>query len=435
MNAGIAPGLTYDTAVYGFSLQEQRDLRRGVVAANGLAKHGVSHYKAAILCDKVTPRATIAPLLQWDKEVWLNMVNKIGEHRGLVLSELGTAWRTSTEHSRYSKVRGPVGAIRGLMVQLGWAWAAPFVVFDELGIKHIITRVSPALLRKHLLRAYENWLLNMVAKNKTFRNENITMYPLQKVLRIGGLSDMQAAVLRCWAVGAFWTPARKHAYGLEDCAKCPLCGAAVCDMEHILKDCSALDNHRDHDVKQCFREIQRDPQVQALASEGMMTHPEAAMPEPADTLSMTYWSIDGDIDRKADSFCGKIFLDGSCASTAWGMVKRASWSAVALTEERVVSAYLRGPVWKELPQTSPVAEFVAFAAAAEIAGVGSQCFVDYRTVERAYANPRAALSDKVVIAGIFRDAAIDKGYKNIASVTWIKAHRKEKRPRMMKKKY
>ena len=136
---------------------------------------------------------------------------------------------------------------------------------------------------------------------------------------------------------------------------------------------------------------------------------------------MEFWSKDGKC--RSQAFFGEVFSDGSCSKSKFPGHSRASWALIKLDEHLEVSAYLLGTVWSSLPQTSPVAEFVAAAALAQVAAPDTRLYTDYKGVVTKFGGPNEeALRAGNYFAGIQKSAIIQKCFGNIVEINKVKAH-------------
>ena len=69
--------------------------------------------------------------------------------------------------------------------------------------------------------------------------------------------------------------------------------------------------------------------------------------------------------------------DGSCLNHWRVELTRAAWALIEMNAVGDMIAYLRGPAWSNLIQSSPSAEYVAAGAFAQTAGKGATLVTDY----------------------------------------------------------
>ena len=83
-----------------------------------------------------------------------------------------------------------------------------------------------------------------------------------------------------------------------------------------------------------------------------------------------------------------------------------------------------GPVWANLPHTSPAGEFCGLAAACQLAkGCAKHLFADYMGVVKAIPEVGLHLQRRCgFYAGTLRDACQSKGAKLITEATHVKSH-------------
>ena len=77
---------------------------------------------------------------------------------------------------------------------------------------------------------------------------------------------------------------------------------------------------------------------------------------------------------------GDIYIDGSCTTGPFKEFRRAAFAVVAMKEDGRVTAAASSPIWRSLPQTPQAAEYVALAAAAQLATGSSRICCDCQNV-------------------------------------------------------
>ena len=156
MKAGAATGLVYGAQVYGLSDAEDLGLRRMVAAAHSGSSKGRSLCCTTALFGEVSWRGTAAPLQQWATEVWRSASSPAHGSRHLSLPRLRELWQTGLPFTptKWSVVRGPVGAGHLCIRRLGWSWPSPFVWITDKGQQLKLTEHSPRMLAEEIRLAY-----------------------------------------------------------------------------------------------------------------------------------------------------------------------------------------------------------------------------------------------------------------------------------------
>jgi len=222
--------------------------------------------------------------------------------------------------------------------------------------------------------------------------------------------------VKIWAAGGWWTPYRKFLAGIPgETGECPHCGADKADVYHIVMECAAARravNDLLMEPLQVF--LDADPVSKAAFLEGICIDPENFGPGPACEDAVEYWSAElGDV-LDPSLFEGEMYIDGSGANWADGHIRRASWSVVKMNDDCTrVNGWARGPVWRELPQTSGVAEWCGLAAATHLAQGSFSIVTDYRGVQQGFRNPWAVCSAKNKCAALAREAFSGAGKEKI----------------------
>ena len=174
-------------------------------------------------------------------------------------------------------MRGAVSAIHRAIQQIGWSWPAPFTFVTESGVALHQTQHSPCMIRKFALKSYSKVLAGAYSKSRGYLNDcEVTNYLLRRVLKATAYTEVERAMIRTWAVGGFWTPARKQEAGLQEDSACPLCSEPVCDVAHIFGECTGTSHLR---CSENFRKLKDYvvalPEYQQLQfMDGVMRHPE-----------------------------------------------------------------------------------------------------------------------------------------------------------------
>ena len=104
------------------------------------------------------------------------------------------------------------------------------------------------------------------------------------------------------------------------------------------------------------------------------------------------------------------------------MYARAGWAMVELWPDGSPKCALYGPVWAPLKQTSPVAEHVAFCALVQKLKEPAVVVTDFKALMTNFWRGRQSLRPTSSLAGLWRDARVQEGFKAVRRVVWQKAH-------------
>jgi len=156
---------------------------------------------------------------------------------------------------------------------------------------------------------------------------------------------------------------------------------------------------------------------------GLCSLPSAAMALPLQEGGVQFWSCHSSI-YVGNAFSGcRVYLDGSCSKPWDKTAARAGWSVVSIGPDGSLRAALTGPVLAAWPQTSPMAEFMAAQALAQVAGPQTEPVVDYKGILQVLGGGRQAdLAHSRVMAGVVRLAQTSQGWANLVKFHWAKAH-------------
>jgi len=424
LSTGLNPGLVYGGQVYGFSNREIRQLLRADACAHGMHHAGINLRKAAIINN-----STVLPILLGPVHVWHSIVWQAGMGIGRtgMLALLRLAWEGVAKNPprNQSQVMGGSSASWMCVRMIGWTWPAPFELMSDTGERYNMFKFSPKQLQTILVEALsKRWLHD--DKHAVWHQMPVSVDPLKKFLRLGHVTDLAKTCLRIWASGGWWSPKRKFLakLGMDD-GSCPKCGAHMAGIEHIVFSCPATRQAVQHlDFAPLIVYFNADPVGKAAFKSGLIIDPSSFGPGPASDDAMEFWSAKhGDV-FDASIFDGEIYIDGSGSNWANGFVKRATWSVVKMNDDcSSVVGWARGPVWRELPQSSGVAEWCALAAASQLAQNQIHVVTDYANIERGFREPHRVCSARNSCSGIAREAFFGKGRDKLSAVSWTKAHR------------
>jgi hypothetical protein len=309
------------------------------------------------------------------------------------------------------------------MQRLGWTPTGPLSFKDAQGTSHAFLTLGPrlvsALARRdwmHSLRSKASESLGMTGADK------LDLYHARKLL-LGGFpfSPLERGSLVNFLVQGIWTKHRLEASGyLVGDTDCVLCRGAVDTVAHRVFECPASEAARSDLLSADeLHKLINEPSCK-WARMGLATDPALACPRPA-TEGDEFWHREGDTIQSIFAGGGDLYLDGSCTQEWHPSLNRAAWAIVRLDHSGVLLGRVSGPVWSTLPQTSPCAEFVAYAAAAQHARPQTNLHVDYQGVVAAH-HSATRLSYHKTFAGVTRSATTCENWPNVANVLKVKAH-------------
>ena len=272
------------------------------------------------------------------------------------------------------------------------------------------------------------------------------MYHATSLLRSKkeGLTEDEASIVETFLLDGIWTLTRLYeaGYDVQD-KRCPLCLGEEDTIEHRLFRCphGDLEDHRRRLLPSRIRQwivgrknARKDPDnrhreeaARCLARRGLARNPALHQPPPAEDGA----DFKGDADLAFSSGTG--FTDGGCTKPFHPSLARASWAAGSVDEEGNLIGVATGPVWRNLPQTSPSAEVVGMAAAAQLtppATASLDLHIDNMMVVQAINQPLAmGHLHRAFHAGVLRTARSRQGWKAIqGNCHHIKAHQFDDRP-------
>jgi len=229
---------------------------------------------------------------------------------------------------------------------------------------------------------------------------------------------------------SIWTNTKLNAAGYVIDPLCPLCGLHpdtqwcrrwVCGRPDVAaaRD-EAVPNWLVHQAK---FEGEKSP----LFKNAWATTP--AMPPPAkeDVLWKAYDAEGNAANMQDVASNGFVFLDGSCSREPLARLNRAAaaLTVVHLEPPYKLLGYIHGPVVRSLPQTPQAAEYVAYAAAAQIAIADTTLVGDCLGVVNHHAMiPEQKFGPRRKYAGVMRWVSKQKGAANIDLFEKVKSHQK-----------
>ena len=278
------------------------------------------------------------------------------------------------------------------------------------------------------------------------QGDRVDMYHATSMLRSkkAGLPEDEATIVETFLLDGIWTKTRLHEAGYDvDDTLCPLCGVEDDTLDHRLFRCCHGDfearrkEHLHHKTRlwlDSSRNTRMDPDnrhreesARLLARRGLTRHPALHQPPPAAEGADFF----GDTDEAFS--CGIAFSDGSCTRPFHPALARASWAAGAIDNDGNLIGVAHGPVWRNLPQTSPTAEVVGMAAVAQLIPQGTAALtmhIDNSMVVRTLNHPPGDRHlHHSYHAGVLRTARAHPGWKAMTGkARHIKSHLYDERP-------
>ena len=424
-STGLNPALSYGAEVQGFDNAQVRDFQSIQLSSVGMFGKGKSRTIALALVDDRAWEPACAPIVMWARMVWAAGTCS-SEHRNTPDLRVLIKWWRDTRAKlplKWQSSRGPFGAMHLSMQRLGWTPTGPLSFRDAQGVSHAILAIGPKLVSA---LAKRDWMMGIRQRASESLgmtgDERLDLYRARKLL-LGKTPfiALERGTLINFLIQGVWTRQRLDALGYQvDDMTCALCGEGVDNLTHRLLECSA--SKADRDEALTSDEVGRlltEPACR-WARVGLATDPSRTVPRPA-SEGDTFWHRDGSTLQAFFAGGGDFYLDGSCAKEWHPSLNRASWAIVRVDNDGVLEGSLSGPVWGNLPQTSPCAEFVAYAAAAQHAQPHTCLHVDYQGVCTAHRSSNR-LSFNKAFAGVVRSAVTHDNWRNIRQVCKVKAH-------------
>ena len=118
-----------------------------------------------------------------------------------------------------------------------------------------------------------------------------------------------------------------------------------------------------------------------LTLKGLIPDPAGQQPTPSVEGGVISWSRPG--TTIADAMRGHMFTDGSCTTSPFRSIRRASWSAVALDNDLQLLVWVAGPVFAIMAQSSASGEHCATQVAKQVIGGQAHIVTDYLGIVKA----------------------------------------------------
>ena len=404
----------------------------------GKAK-GKNHGKVMLLKGDPTWTLATAPLATLIDLVWASLAGVPGLPS---LSTIIDWWTTTTTTpKRWNGIRGPVGATRRIMRQLGWTAKddRPLVLMTRDGTEMNILTMGPKLVKAQIKADWHNIIAeNLATKHGLPQHHRLDYEHARKHLELNdNLTDREKATAANYIVGGTWDVPRllKAGYAVqEEDRLCQLCGKELDTLHHRLFECRNPDvcEHRDEHLTGRVRGwllgsksvfdyrppaglCDREHQARDLALQGLARDPSVGQPQPA---IEGYEYVGTDFADILPNVSGQlIFPDGTCTRPFHTRLARAAWSFTLCDAEGGELAKAYGPVWRGLPQSAPCAETVAAAAIADVVGassLGHRVVGDNLAVVNLITNPTPLPAlHRLWFAGVWRSMYMRNGWNNI----------------------
>ncbi len=445
--AGVGASATYHAAVQGLTDVEALRVRRLASAALPPRSRFRSLTLTHLYFDMPTASAEVAATLQYARAVW--NATLLGpsrpRHPGFDLPGIREAWDTvadnvaeyiDPEHPepkkrrRWGRARGPLATSMLELHRIGWSPNGPFDWTDDLGSKVILTETTPALLKSLLVASVRRQAERAVGAkwardDATFAGKRVCIdAAVDAVKRSRSLTPLQKGAFRSVLLEGVLTKnkARRFGYDVDDV--CDLCGATGDTVHHRTYKCPFTEPLVRSAVPDWFwQEAQRSSAADKFWVTASMPHPADMVPRPrSDYLS---WAHDADGCRCDDaSMSGHVFFDGSCSTSVFRGLQRASMALVQVGGDARPIKTVSVPIWSTLPQTSQVAEYVAFAGLSHVLNGSTAAYGDCKGVlEHAAMDPTRRFDGRRKHAGILMSMGkYPQGLANIARTIKVKAH-------------
>ena len=433
-NAGVLKSLTYGAELFGLCLKEQSLLVKAAAAHMGLRQVGLSWLKVHQLLDDSVIKVIISPLVFWHREVWSTLNAGSSQAFALPLSTLAQAWRAVATGGakRAGVIRGPTAAAMKVANQLNWAWSSPFVLSTKEGDLALCVH-SPKMVQAKAILAFREQCLADYSEKHGWCYSRLTMQHVSKACKQNqgedSLSNIEVKCAKIWAAGGWWDPWTMFSRGLPNQdGTCKLCGGVKADVHHIAFLCPFTLHIREHfgnnRVQSILEYLSIDTAGADLLYRGLLPHPSSYGPAPAQAPVIKFWDSQGSAEIQAHHFCrGTIFIDGSSASWAAGLVQKASWAAIEVDDlSGEVLCSLQGACDPILFQTASSAEFAAAAEVAQhVKGVAT-IYSDCKNLVCELGGDKAEWC-KSFHAGLVRKF-MGGAIKNSAKIStkWVRAH-------------
>jgi hypothetical protein len=169
-----------------------------------------------------------------------------------------------------------------------------------------------------------------------------------------------------YATRYIWMKVKLREAGYQQTDTECVCGHVADDLLHRIWECPAAGEVRDNIVNgeelQMIKDYVKEPGSPFYAGLQLEVRGRVRQIEGTGAEAGKCWCVDPG-QTPSGALQGQLYTDGSCFKSECGPYKSVGWAVVKLDEACEVYAALWGPVGRNLPQSSPAAEYVAVQAA------------------------------------------------------------------------
>ena len=439
---GARPALTYGIEVNGVSDSELDRLRKEYHRHQKPYHGGVSASAKLVLLGDPAAREAFAPALQWCRMLWLAKVNP--QVSIVPTAALLSWWKAAVSDvgvlAKWSQTRGPLQRAALSIQRAGWTAISGVVWKNHIGEDVRIDQITPPMLerllgqglaRKHELRLGLKWFADPETR------VSFDFLRAQARPKSRKYNAHQKFCINTCAVGGTWTKARAKEEGYITDGKCA-CGA-VDTLAHRLADCMLphiAEARQAAEVSPEFIQWIRDHPDDKKFLSGCFTFKDQDIPMlntgakacVVDALGRDTTSTPDTMVADAlgtDVSFAEFAIDGSCSKPLLITLQRAGWAVTLLDPDTDVPLRtMYAPVPSTLPQTSAMAEYLAFAFTGQAADRRCWAYADFMgTVKAAAATIEKQLAVNSLYGGVMSFARDMDGYQYIEKVAHVKAHR------------
>eukprot|EP00959_Pyramimonas_sp_CCMP1952_P044206 923984-Pyramimonas_sp.AAC.1 len=140
-------GGIFGTEVYGVSDRELLGLRRMGMSTIKPRAQGRSLSVISLLEGAPPWRAAVASIVRWSREIWILQTHSFAW--SLSWAELRAGWEQvfQVDDLSWSKVSGPISALRMSLYRLGWSMSNYCALKDDFGREISMTLNSPQMIK------------------------------------------------------------------------------------------------------------------------------------------------------------------------------------------------------------------------------------------------------------------------------------------------
>ncbi len=254
---GICAEMKYGDEIVGLPNSVLRDMRRSHAAVTSIKVAGAS--TTAKLALGGNAYSEFDPAVLQVNPPLAALLGKIWD-QPRSRSSFIRSWRQAEEEvaqtpaaSRWSAIRGPVGAAWAHLLRVQGAWPRPFTVHimdSEINILQVPPIQVMLIMKAHARRYYDRAMVSRLsiyndwdadAVNAAYA-EGVEWETIRGLLReaSGDLAAKDKNALLMTVSGGFWPEQRRWRHGLKDDSECTACGAEVADDIHRLHGCDAM---------------------------------------------------------------------------------------------------------------------------------------------------------------------------------------------------